>query len=275
MRQLSIIILHYNTPDFVNANLSSLNESELPHNTEVIVVNNGGHDANKNLQKLNFNNFKIKFFDIDNRGFPAGNNFGLAQTEAEHYAFINPDIEVQKNTFSLLLDYLKANKQVGIVSPQLKYPDGSIQDNYRVFPRILDLIIKRIPLLRKIFIKRMSRYLLWDRDPNANEPVDWVTGAFTIITNNCMQAIEKHDEKNFFLFMSDVALCREAYKKGFETHIVGSASCLHNDKRASDGGILQVFKSKTLQIHIIDAFRYFWYYKFEKLPSNAPSMKID
>lgn len=272
MRELSIIILQHNTPSFVEENLNALQNAILPPDTQIIVVNNGGNDANQKIASSAHQNLNIKFFDTPNIGFPAGNNFGLSKTQANYYAFVNPDIVVNPYTIQKLLHYMKAHPKAGIVSPQLRYRDGTVQDNYRVFPRILDLIIKRIPLLRKQFPKRMQRYLLWDREPNINEAVDWVTGAFTLLSQECMNAIQKHDDDHYFLFMSDVALCREAYKKGFETHIVGSVSCLHNDLRVSSGGLKDVFKKRIIRLHIKDAISYFWHYKFEKLPTNAPSV---
>lgn len=274
MRELSIIILQHNTPKFVSENLAALSNAWLPENTEIIVVNNGGNEANQKVDPASFSNLNVKFFDTPNNGFPAGNNFGYKQTQAKYYAFINPDIVVNNETFKHLLNYMHSNANVGIASPQLVYKDGTIQDNYRVYPRLLDLIIKRIPLLLKRFPDRMRSYLMWNRDPHKNEAVDWVTGAFTLVSDNCLQAINGHDER-YFLFMSDVVLCREAYYKGFETHIVGSTKCLHNDTRVSSGGLKDILKKKIIRLHIKDAAAYFWHYKFKPLPKNSPSSKTN
>ncbi len=273
MRELAIVILQHNTPEHVSANLKALQESELPPNTKIIVVDNGGKQANEKISKENHQNLDIEFYETPNNGFPAGNNFGYEKAgEANYYAFINPDIVVKKDTIKKLLEYMKAHPKVGIVSPQLRYRDGSVQDNYRTFPRILDLIIKRIPFLRKRCPNRMRNYLMWDRDPGTNQAVDWVTGAFIIVSKPCMQAIEKHDDEHYFLFMSDVVICREAWEKGFETHIVGKVECLHNDTRLSSGGIKDVFKKRIIRLHIKDAISYFWHYKFSRLPKDAPSV---
>lgn len=270
MRELAIVILHHNTPQDVEENLKSISEADLPENTAVVVVNNGGNKANEKINKKAFN-LDVKFFEVPNDGFPAGNNFGMKQVEAKYYAFVNPDIVVEKNVFVGLLDYLKKNKKVAIVSPKLIYRDGSVQDNYRVFPRILDLIIKRIKFLRKLFPSRMRTYLMWDREPNQDEAVDWVTGAFMVMSREFLQKVGNHDEY-YFLFMSDVAICREAYKLGKEVHIVGSYSCLHDDERVSGGGVKDIFRKKIMRIHIKDAIKYFWKYKFEKIPKDAPSV---
>lgn len=273
MRELAIIILQHNTPDHVSANLKALQEAEIPADTKIIVVDNGGKQGNEKIIKENYKNLDVEFYETANDGFPAGNNFGYKKAgEAHYYAFINPDIVVKKDTIKNLLSYMKNHPKVGIVSPQLRYRDGSVQDNYRTFPRIPDLIIKRIPFLRKRFPNRMRNYLMWDRDPGTNQAVDWVTGAFIIVSNPCMKAIGKHDDDHYFLFMSDVVICRDAWEKGFETHIVGKVECLHNDTRLSSGGIKDVFKKRIIRLHIKDAISYFWHYKFSRLPENAPSV---
>lgn len=271
MRELSIIILQHNTPGDVEKNLKAIRDAWLPEGTEVIVVNNGGNGANNKIAKDACKGLDVKFFDTPNDGFPKGNNFGLSKTEAKYYAFVNPDIVVNEDTFKVLLEYMKANKEVGIVSPRLVYPNGTVQDNYRTFPRFVDLIIKRTGWLRKMFPERMRTYLMWDMDTNRNQALDWVTGAFVIVSEKCMKAIEKHDDY-YFLFMSDVVLCRDAWEKGFEVHYVGETWALHDDDRVSAGGFKDIFKKVVLRIHIKDSIKYFWKYLWKRLPKDAPSL---
>ena len=197
---------------------------------------------------------------------------GNTKIDAKYIAMVNPDIEVNKHTISILLDYLKDHPKVGIVAPRLIYPNGQTQDNFRVFPRPLDLFIKRVKFLRKIFIGKMRKYLMWDKDPSANEPVDWVTGAFQVVTKQCWEAVGPNSE-DYFLFMSDLELCRLAWEKGFEVHYVGHARAKHNESRLSGGGIIDVFKKKTMRIHIKDAFTYFKKFFGKKPPKNSPSAK--
>jgi hypothetical protein len=272
MRELGIVILHYNTPHDVIKNLKALQKADLPKQTQIIIVNNGGKNANqKIMEHLKNVDLDVRFFDIQNKGFPQGNNFGISKINAKYIAMLNPDIVVKKDTFKILLDYLKKHSKVGIVAPRLVYPNGKIQDNYRVFPRPFDLVIKRVGFLRRLLKKRMRRYLMWDKDPYKNEPVDWCTGAFQIITKKCWDLVGPNCE-DYFLFMSDVELCRKTWENGFEVHFVGEAQALHNETRLSEGGILDVFKKKTMRIHIKDSFIYFRKYLFKKLPKNCPSL---
>ncbi len=275
-KNLAIIILQHNTPEHVSNNLAKLQQAELPENTEIIVVNNGGNQANQKVKSESYNQLNVKFFDTPNHGFPAGNNFGMEQlqnpiSKYDFIAFINPDIQIQPKTLKHLIEYMEAKPNVGITSPKLVYPDGVVQDNYRVFPKPLDLVIKRVPFLRKRFTNRMRKYLMWDRKTNSNQAVDWVTGAFTLFSSKCLQSVGEHNQKDYFLFMSDVEICRKAWEEGYEVHIVGSTKALHNDQRVSSGGMKDIFTKKIIRIHIWDSIKYFAKNIFKPLPKNAPS----
>lgn len=264
--------MQHNTPKEVTENFQALKQANLPEKTHFIVVNNGGHNANEKIQKESYEGLDVEFVDIPNKGFPQGNNVGILKTDAKYIAMVNPDIEVNNNTISTLIDYLKDNPKVGIVAPRLIYPNGQTQDNFRVFPRGVDLLIKRIGFLRKLFLGRMRRYLMWDKDPSENEAVDWVTGAFQVVTRKCWEEVGPNSE-DYFLFMSDLELCRKAWEKGFEVHYVGKATAGHNESRLSGGGIMDIFKKKTMRIHIKDALIYFKKFFGKKIPKNSPSAR--
>ena len=187
--ELSIIILHFGTPKDVTKNLQALRRAELPERTEVLVVNNGRRGANAEIPMDANLGFDLKYFEIPNKGYPQGNNFGFEQASGKFLCVLNPDIVVEKDTLKNLLAYMKKRPEVGIVGPRLVYPDGQVQDNYRVFPRAVDLLIKRT-FLRRIFRGRMRRYLMWDKDPEKSEPVDWLTGAFQVFTRQAWKKLK-------------------------------------------------------------------------------------
>lgn len=269
---LSIVILHHNAPDEVTANLEALSRAWLPLRTEVFVINNGTKGANAFIPYERNLKFDLRFFEIENRGYPEGNNFGLRLAKGKSVCILNPDVQVQKDTFKVLLHYLESHPKAGMVAPRLRYPDGRVQDNYRVFPRPLDLLVKRT-FLRRFFSGRMRRYLMWDKNPMVSEPVDWLTGAFQLMTRKAWEAVKPNDER-FFLFMSDVDLCRQLWKKGYEVHFVGATEAAHREGRLSGGGIIDVFRKKTLRIHVWDAFRYYLKYLFRGLPKKSPSGRL-
>ena len=92
------------------------------------------------------------------------------------------------------------------------------------------------------------------------------------MTRDAWEEIGPNDE-TYFLFMSDVDLCRKAWEKGFEVHFVGETEALHNEGRLSAGGIGSFFRKKTMRIHVWDAIKYYWRYLYKRLPKGCPSAK--
>lgn len=269
--ELSIVILHHGSPKEVTANLQALASADLPKESEILVINNGRRGANDAIRRPDFKGAALHFYEIENRGYPEGNNFGFRRMKGQYLCILNPDVVVEKDTFKVLLKYLKTHSRVGIVGPRLRYPDGKVQDNYRTFPRPFDLFVKRT-FLRRFFIKRMRKYLMWDKDTHKSEAVDWLTGAFQIMTRKAWNQIGPNDEA-YFLFMSDVDLCRKAWEKGFEVHFVGETEALHNEGRLSSGGVGAFFRKKTMRIHVWDAVKYYGRYLFKRLPKKCPSVR--
>lgn len=263
---LSIVILHHGSPKEVSANLQALKSAWLPKKTEVFVINNGYKDANAEIPFDSNPSFDLHYFEIENGGYPQGNNFGLRLAKGKYLCILNPDVKVNADTFKVLMNYMQEHPKVGVVAPRLRYPTNDIQDNYRKFPRAFDLLVKRT-FLRKIFKRRMRTYLMWNKDAYKSEAVDWLTGAFQLFSRKAWEALKPNDER-YFLFMSDVDICRKAWEKGFEVHFVGETEALHNEGRLSSGGIGAFFRKKTMRIHALDAMRYYKKYLFKALPKR-------
>jgi len=268
---LSIIILHFGTAKDLTKNLAALNEAVLPKETEVIVVNNGRKGANEGIERPKNLKFTLKIFEIGNKGYPQGINFGISKSSGENIAVLSPDIEVEKETFKILVDHISSHPKCGICAPRLVYPNGKIQDNFRVFPLPMDLVVKRT-FLRRFFAGRMHRYLMWNKDPQKTEPVDWLTGAFQLFTRVAWEKIGPNDER-YFLFMSDVDICRVAWECGFTVDFVGETEARHNETRLSAGGVWDLFRKKVVRIHILDAVKYYVKYFSAGLPKDCPSVR--
>jgi len=268
---LSIVILHYGTPKDVTKNLVALSEAVLPKETEIIIVNNGLSGANNEVKIPKNPNFELKFFEIENKGYPQGCNFGISKSKGEILALLSPDIEVLPETFRVLVDHLSTHPKCGICAPRLRFPNDKIQDNFRVFPCPADQIVKRT-FLRKFFTSRMRKSLMWDKDSTRTEPVDWLTGAFQVFTRKAWDKIGPNDER-YFLFMSDVDICRMAWECGFTVDFIGETEARHNETRLSAGGVMDLFRKKTVRIHVLDAVKYYAKYFGKRLPKSCPSVR--
>ncbi|MCH2045469.1 MAG: glycosyltransferase family 2 protein [Saprospiraceae bacterium] len=116
---VSIIIVNYDTSREIAQLLISLEKSSYK-NLEIIVVDNNSKD--KHLKDLLRDFPQIIFIQsTTNLGFAGGNNLGIDQAKGKFIFFLNPDTEVTANAIMELVQVLKKNPKVGLVSPKIKY----------------------------------------------------------------------------------------------------------------------------------------------------------
>lgn len=260
--ELSIIILHHNTPKAVARLLYSLEKAILPEQTEILVLDNGGKNANEPLKET-FNTLPITWCNIPNTGFPAGQNEGLKKSTGKYIAVINPDIQLDKDCINQLLEHIKAQPACGIATAVLQYPSGTIQDHARQFPTMWQIISRRlIPIAKAPTVEL--------KEDTQFEPIDWCTGALWVMRREDIMQIRKHDER-YFLFMSDIVLCRDMWEHNKRVDIVKAARATHEEKRLSSGNPIKMLFKKTGRIHMKDALLYFKHYWQKPLPINCPS----
>jgi len=261
--ELGIIIVHYNQRQLLLRCLRALRAATKPERTIVTVIDNASSPPldDKMEQQLQeaFGAGELRVIrNKKNIGFGAACNQGFRSMESEYYCILNPDVEVGQHTLTELLRHQQEQKGVGIVGPRLVYPDGTVQDSYRRFPRLVDQIIKRTPLRTlRLLRPRVRAYLMWDKDKDRTESVDWIVGACWMVRNEALRQTGTFDER-FFLFYEDVDLCRRMREKGWKVVYHPAAQALHRHERLSAGGFLSIFTKKTLRIHLISALKYFW-----------------
>lgn len=191
-----------------------------------------------------------------NLGYGKGNNLGATKANGTYILIINPDNRMEASSLEKMVQFLEQHSDVGIVGPQLVFPDGTIRDSFRTFPTLTDLLIKRTPL-RFIFKKRMKRYLQWDVDRTVRRDVDWMCGACLLLRKSLYQELEGFDER-FFLFFEDCDLCRRCWKRNLRVVYFPEANVYDNQLRLSAGGIFSIFTKKTVRVHVASAIKYFW-----------------
>lgn len=266
--KLSIIILFTFNKEalYVHRLLKWILQNEPQCSFEVIVVSNGNKPKFKELKKTYKNkNFKY-ILNSKNLGYGQGNQQGILKSKGEYFLILNPDIELYKGNLDLMLRFMEEENDVGVLAPQLIYEDGTIQDVYRRFPSVTDFLIKRTFLGRlPFFKKRLHKYLMYDKNPELIEDVDWVVGACVLVRRKMYDAIGGFDPR-YFLFLEDTDLCRLMWEKDHRVVYFPKAKATHYHERLSDGGLIDIFRKKTVRIHIASALKYFWKYMFRRVP---------
>ena len=137
MRDLSIIIVNYNSKNFVLSCIESIrknNRQELDLGEfEIIVVDNGSKDGSPSaLSKVS----DIVFIPNErNLGFSKANNLGVKKAVGRYVLFLNPDTEIYKDTLRKMIEFMDSHKDVGASTCRLLLPNGRLDDaSHRGFP---------------------------------------------------------------------------------------------------------------------------------------------
>jgi GT2 family glycosyltransferase len=116
---VSIITVNYDHPNVTCDLIESLNKISYP-NIEVIVVDNCSPTEDPTIIKRRYPNIVLIENPI-NYGFAAGNNFGIMAARGKYVMLLNNDTEVEPSFLEPLVNKLENNKNIGAVSPKIRF----------------------------------------------------------------------------------------------------------------------------------------------------------
>lgn len=233
---ISIIIVSYNTKDFLNRCLKSIYKSDFKKiNYEIVVVDNASSDGTVQFIRKNFPKIKL-IENKDNFGFSKACNQGVRDSSGKYLLFLNPDTEVDKNTVSYMISFMEKNKDVGASTCFVKLPSGKLDDGaHRGFPTPWNSF-SYFSGLSKLFpqSKLFSGYTLGHLDLSNAHEVDAVVGAFMMVRRSAGDDVKWWDE-DYFFYGEDIDFCFKLKEKGWKIYFVPIVSVLHH--KGVSGGI--------------------------------------
>lgn len=230
---LSIVILNWNSSDFLEKCLAALraNPASLP--CEVIVVDNASCDGSAAMVGREFPEV-IFIQNTQNSGFARGNNLGAASAHGKLLLFLNPDTEVVAGALEAMISAFQANPSVGAAGCQLLNSDKSVQTScVQAYPTILGEALDS-SILQRWF----PRGSIWGNAAIlSGEPVvatvECVSGACLMIRREIFEGVGGFSP-DYFMYVEDRDLCYRVHRAGFETVYVGSARVIHHGGTSSD-----------------------------------------
>lgn len=247
---LSVVILNWNTRDYLVEALCSITEQEWQHNIEVIVVDNASQlDNSVEVVQRDFPQVHL-IANPTNVGFSAGNNIGLRVARGHYILFLNPDTIVHKGALDILVDWMDKHPGIGACGPKLLNPDGSLQASCRSFPSIGAGFFRNTPLGRLFPNNPWTRsYLMQDFSHDREAAVDWLSGSALLIRREALAQVGPWDEK-FFMYCEDVDLCYRLKEASWARFYVPHATITHRIGAASDwaqGKMIRRFHASMLR----------------------------
>lgn len=226
---LSVIIVNWNTRDYLAQCLESLFESVQTFrrsNVETFVVDNGSADGSAELVEGRFPWVKL-LVNPENRGFGQANNQALSLAKGRYLLFLNPDTRLRPEALSTLVRFLDRHPRAGVAAPQILFPEGHIQPSCRRFPT-LSTVFWEATGLDRMFPQHplFGYYLMGDWDHQTLRQVDQPMGACLMVRRAALDQAGDFDER-FFLFFEEVDLCRRLKSAGWEIYFVPQAQIVH------------------------------------------------
>ena len=223
---VSIVIVNYNSIDFLKECLESLYSYPQGVSFEVIVVDNGSNDGQlAQITKQFPNVYCIE--NKANKGFAAANNQGIKRAVGEFILLLNPDTNVQAYSLREIVSFFHRSPRVGIAGCKMFYKDGRLQYSAHSFPSPLVLFSEAVFLdvlfpRSRVFGKSNLTCFSYDKE----RPVDWVVGAFFMIRREVITRVGLLDEQ-FFMYSEEVDYCLRAVGSGYEVWFVPHATIVH------------------------------------------------
>ena len=223
----SVIIVSYNSRDYIPACLNSVQEALKGIESEIIVLDNGSSEPLTMQNKQAFPAV-IWLDSSENLGFGRGCNFAATSATKNILFFINPDTVVARETFRKTLEYMSTKPNAGIVGCKILNGDGSLQwACRRTFPSPLAAVFKTIGLAALFPKSRFfASYNMTYLDPNLETEVDAVSGSFFGVRRDIYEQVKGFDE-DYFMYGEDLDICLRIKNLGYTNYYFPGTSILH------------------------------------------------
>lgn len=229
--ELSIVIVSYNTRDWLRQCLESL-RADAEVAKEIIVVENCSEDGSAELVRQEFPQVKL-LCNEQPRGFAANNEIGARSSCAPLLLFLNPDTQVPPGSLRAMLEAMAQHLDCGIFGSRLLDGEGKLERSVGRFPTLtsicLDRLLEYLQFLQPLLERYSQRHYL---GYGALRQVDWVTGACLWIRREALARAGGWDGTHFFMYYEDVDLCYRARQAGYRALYAPQSAIFHFRNKA-------------------------------------------
>ncbi len=252
--KVSGCIVTYNAKGKVDATIESLLEKTKGVDFTLYVVDNASEDGTAEYIKEKYPEVKVIASEV-NAGFGAGHNKVIPFLQSDYHVVINPDILLADDAVTELVHFAEGDKEIGLLSPQIRFEDGRLQ-----------MLAKRNPTVRYLGNhwfhkgdepnKLMTEYCMLDMPEGEAFEITNATGCFMFFRTSVFVELGGFDER-FFMYLEDCDIARRVSEKCKAVFYPG-VTVLHLWERESKRN------KKLLLIHIMSIIKYFlkWGIKF-------------
>ncbi|MBI3397218.1 glycosyltransferase [Candidatus Woesebacteria bacterium] len=217
--KVSIVIVYYKVRKEI---LDCINSIKAKVGHEIIVVDN---EPNSSLKKYLPKN--VKYIKSEsNRGYGAGVNLGVKNSNGEYIFVLNPDTTIEVGAIDYLYNFIQKERKVGAVSPVLLDTKGDEQKfvGSKELTPLTGFFV--LSFLNKLFPNNSVSKKYWIRHSNKPTEVDVAPGTAMMIKKDIFNRVGGFDE-DFFLYFEETDLCKRIKSLGYKIFVLPKAKVVH------------------------------------------------
>ena len=215
---------------------------------------------------------KIEYdFGQGNVGYGAGHNIGIRKAmnaNAKYHVVLNPDIQFSEDAIASLKEFADAHEDIGMLMPNVIYPNGKQQFLCKLLPTPLDMFGRRL-LPKCIMDKRNERYEMHSTGYKDIRNVPCLSGCFMFLSIAVLKKVGLFDDR-YFMYFEDFDLIRRIHQIA-KTVFYPKLTIIHNHATEHRTN------KKLLKISIESAIRYFnkwgWFFDSERTKWNKDAFE--
>lgn len=229
---LSIIIVNWNSVNYLKECLKSILQETKGIEFEIIVVDNASYDGSDKMIATEFP--VVKFVqNNENGGFAKANNLGFKYSLGRNLLFLNPDTLIIGSAIRDMLEFLDSRPDAGAVGCKLLYSDLTLQlHSVQPYPTFINQVLD-IDYLKN----NWPHWKLWglkalNQENNQPEKVEVVPGACLMIKRDVFEEVGLFSE-DYFMYAEDIDLCYKVNQTKRKVFFVKGAEVVHHGGASS------------------------------------------
>jgi len=223
---LSVIIVNWNSIEFLKPCLVSLFDKNPNFDFEVIIVDNASNDDSIEVLKNEFPYIRLIESDI-NMGFTKANNIAIKEANGEYILLLNPDtIMTDDCILQRWIDFMDSNPDVGASGCKLIYEDGSHQVGDAGYTPTISTVFNFSFFLSKLRPERFKGIFLNYSKLSMPIEVDWISGAGFLVRSAILETVGLMDE-GIFMYADDIEWGCRIRKHGYKIVYLPQMKIIH------------------------------------------------
>jgi len=224
---LSIIIVNWNSVEYLKKCIASILAETQDLEFEIIVIDSASYDGVNVMLRNHYP--QVRFIQSEsNLGFARANNAAYKESTGQCLLFLNPDTVLVGPVINNLYGKLHSLPAAGLVGCKLLNSDRSVQSScIQSFPTILNQILDS-EYLRKLWPRSAlwGMSALYNHDSQPQE-VAAISGACIMLKRSMFEQVGLFSE-DYFMYAEDVDLSYKVHQAGYRNYYVPDSTIIHH-----------------------------------------------